>query len=78
MINTFEFLSNRRARMGWDHCHKLIDHLGKGDYKIPLVYSFETHELLILDDRLIDILNFLKIPHQIVMPSQSIQYMKED
>jgi hypothetical protein len=77
MINTIEFLTYPRARMGWNHCHKIIDHLGKGDYKIPFVYSFETHELLILDDRLIEVLNFLQVPYDIVKPSQSINYIKE-
>ena len=77
MKNTIEFLSYPRAKIGWNHCHKLIDHLGRSDSKIPFIYSFETHELLIIDDKLIEYLEFLAIPYSIIKPSQAIKYIKE-
>ncbi len=78
MINTIEFLTHPKAKMGWNHCHKVIDHLGKGNYKIPFIYSFETHELLIIDEYLIEVLDFLQIPYDLRKPSQAIKYIKED
>jgi len=78
MKNTIEFLAHPRAKMGWNHCHKVLDHLGKGDYKIPFIYSFETHELLIVDDKLIEVLDFLQVPYDLRKPSASIKYIKEE
>jgi len=77
MKNTIEFLAHPTAKLGWNHCHRIIDHLGRGDFKIPFIYSFETHELLIIDDKLIEILDFLQIPYDIRKPSQAVKYIKE-
>jgi len=66
-----------RAKMGWIYCTKIIEHLGTGSYDITFVYSFEKHELLIIDPKLIEILDFLQIPYDLIKPSNAINYIKE-
>jgi len=78
MKNTINILDYPRAKMGWNHCHKLFDHLNKGSYSFPFVYLTETNELLITDDKLIEILDFLQIPYDLKKPSASIKYIKEE
>jgi len=67
-----------KARIGQNYLSRIQDHLEKQDSKIMFVYSFETHELLITDESLIEVLDFLKIPYKLVEPTQSITYIKEE
>jgi len=76
MKNTIEFLLHPRANMGWHYCSRVIEYLGKGDYNIPFIYSFETNELLIVDNKLLEILKFLQIPYDLRMPTNSVKYIK--
>lgn len=77
MKNTIEILSYPKAKMGWNHCHKVLDHLFRGDYKIDFLYLSESHELVILDEKLIEILDFLQVPYDLKKPSNAIKYIKE-
>ena len=77
MNPNIEIFKYPRARLGWHQCHKILDHLGRGDLKIPFIYFFENHELLLIDPQLIEILEFLKIPYTLIKPSQAIKYIKE-
>lgn len=78
MKNTIEYLDYPRAKMGWNHGQKVMAHLGKQDSNIAFVYYFETLELLITDEKLIEVLDFLQVPYDLVNTSQSISYIKED
>jgi len=77
-MSTIETYKYPKAKLGWNHCHKIIDHLYRGDFKIDFLYLSDTNELVILDDRLIEILDFLQVPYSLTKPSQSIMYIKEN
>ncbi len=77
MKNTIEYLAHPRAKMGWHHALKVLEHICRGEYNIPFIYYRETLELLIVDDKLIEFLEFLQIPYELRKPSQSITYIKE-
>ena len=68
----------QRAKVGWNLCHKLIDHLGRIESNITVVYSFETKELYITDGSLVGMLDFLDIPYNLVEPSQTVLFVKGD
>jgi len=76
MKSEIDFYDYPRAKFGWTHLQKLTEHLGRGDFKITLIYFFNTNELLIIDKKLIEILKTLKIPYEYSDPSSSIRFIK--
>ena len=65
-----------RARVGWNYVGDIASHLGHSHMDIDLVYITKIGELIITDDRLIEILKFLKIPYDYIPPSSSVQFIK--
>ena len=78
MINNISIHAYKKAKIGWHYAKRVLEHLNKTDSKIHFLYLNETKELVILDDSLIEILDFLQISYKISLPSQTIQYIKED
>lgn len=74
IIDVFEYA---KAEIGWAHLSKLAEHLGKINSSLDLFYSFSSMELVILDDKLLDILRYLKIPYQYKPASNSIKFIKK-
>ena len=65
-----------RAKMGWEYLKLLIDYLGNGNTPVTFVYLFKTNDLLITDEKLIKILETLKIPYTYSDPSNSIRFIR--
>jgi len=79
MKNKLKLLDYPRARIGWgEGCiQKLIEHLGKAEYKELFIYDFATFEIVVLDEKILEILTFLNINYKLKQPSNSIKYIKE-
>ena len=76
MMNIIEYNTFRRAKIGWHHATSLLEHLCIGGHNIPFVYYRETLELLIVDDKLIEFMDYLKIDYELREPPASIKYIK--
>ena len=69
------FLEYKKAKMGWSYLPKLINHLGTLDYKKEIIFLFETHELVIMDDDLLAHLNQLNIHYELVYPPNAVRFV---
>ena len=69
--------SHPKAKMGWYHLHKLVDHIGSLDLDIEVLYLFGSQELVLLDPELEKILKQLNIPFELVQPCNSIKLIKD-
>lgn len=71
----------KRAKIGWALLPKLTEFLGLMCSKIELIYLYETHELVITDEKLLEHLDYLQIDYELKHPSNAIKFIssiKED
>lgn len=72
MNNYLEF---KKAKVGWSLLPKLIEFLGELNSKIELIYLFETHEIVITNENLINYLDRLHISYEIKKPSNAVKFI---
>lgn len=66
-----------RAKVGWEFIGDLSKYIGKTGMDIELVYLFKLNELVITDERLIDVLKKLNISYVLTPPSSAIKFIKD-
>ena len=75
MKSTITLSDYKRAKLGWINLAKLSKHIGESGLDLELLYLYRSGELIILDERLIEMLDILKIEYQLMEPSNSVKFI---
>ena len=73
--NLINLLDYSRVELGSAYLEDLVDYLAKTHTNIQLIYLFGTKELIITDDKLLDVLNHLNIPYKESMPQNTLKFL---
>ena len=75
MTTNIDLLETPRVELGWAFLSPLIEALAHKSSKVIILYDFETNELLITDQIVLDTLNKLNIPFKESHRKNSLRFV---
>jgi len=78
MIDKIDLLVLNRAKMGWDNCPAILEHLGKISSDATFLYLFDSGELVLTDESIREALDILDISYEFKKASQSKHFIKTE
>ena len=70
-----DFSEYKKAKIGIVQLEKLANHLMVMNWKGHFIYDFNTHELVITDEKLIGCLNLLEIHYDLREPPNAVKFV---